>query len=884
MLTHAPTSFVYVLLFHPTGKTTQIPQYLLSSGLVGRGQVGCTQPRRVAAISVAQRVAQEYGCTLGAQVGYSIRFEDATSERTRLKYITDGMLLREIMADPLLQRYNAIVLDEAHERTVNTDILFALLKQIQRKRKKILALRRERDQKQKQQHQQQQRATNSPALHGNKSPRLGAQSPSLHGSKSPRGKSPSGSPSVGPLDIAEPLSKTALKKKRKREQKEKAAAAAAGGVGASKEVTTTPTAEASAVASLTPSFSLDDDSLPDLDTITHLGDMQELKLVIMSATLAAKEFSTYFDGAPVLAIGGRTFPVELLHAEEAQVDYLDASIIAALQIHLDHSSTFPGDILVFLTGSEEIETARKAIEEKVRRVREDECPIGLRVCALYANLPSDVQMAVFEPAPPNTRKIILATNIAETSLTIPGIKFVIDAGVTKMRLFNPRTGGEVLKVVDISQAEAKQRAGRAGRDAPGTAFRLYTEEAFGRMKVDLIPEILRSNLSSVVLQLKSLHVRNVLKFDFMTRPSRDSLTKALEELYTLRALNYNGDLSDAGRLMVYFPLPPNWSRMLIKACEPAFDCAVEVAKILSVMSVEGIFFHAPKHATTAAERQTKAQRKQFAHNEGDHFTYLDALNAYLAHGQSSDTRSRGEWCRAHGLNHKNLEKVRKIYEQLGGIVQRLGLPFNSINERETGEALSNCTETDPIKKCLLFGLFMNVARRQVHDASYLTLADSTVVYLHPSSVLIGRPASQRPDLLVFNTLVHTSRAYMRECMSLPDLKWLVELVPEAYGDASHVEGATSKIRGGKEAAILHERLAGANDNQSKLAAARQTQAHARPQQLKTTTTPNKKDKSAPVTPKSPAPGTPKLPRPPKSAQKKGGGTRADNLLDFVNAL
>jgi hypothetical protein len=252
-----------------------------------------------------------------------------------------------------------------------------------------------------------------------------------------------------PLNLAKdtqpPMSKAerrAARKKRKREEK------AAGGDGAAAvaaEVAAKPAAESTAVVPLTPSFSLDDDSLPDLASIPQLSSMQELKLVIMSATLSAQSFSEYFSGAPVLNVPGRTFPVDLLHAEEAQVDYLDASIISALQIHLDWAENYPGDILVFLTGSEEIETARKALEEKARRVKHEECPIGMHLCTLYANLPSEAQMAVFEPAPPNTRKVILATNIAETSLTIPGVRFVVDAGVTKLRLFNPRTGGEVLK-------------------------------------------------------------------------------------------------------------------------------------------------------------------------------------------------------------------------------------------------------------------------------------------------------------------------------------------------------------------------------------------------------------------------------------------------------
>jgi len=298
-----------------------------------------------------------------------------------------------------------------------------------------------------------------------------------------------------------------------------------------------------------------------------------------------------------------------------------------------------------------------------------------------------------------------ATNIAETSLTIPGIRFVVDSGVTKMRMYDVRTGSEMLRVVEVSQAEAQQRSGRAGRDAPGVAYRLYTESSFSSLKPNLLPEILRSNLASVVLQLKSLRVGNVLSFDFMTRPSRANLTRALEELYTLRALTYNGELSDLGRLMVHFPLAPNFAKILIKSAEAPFECSVECCKILAMMSVESVFFVPAKGATASGGAEGKGSamgafaqaKKQFAHAEGDHFTYLDVYNAYstvansaAASGATASAQSRrmAEWCRAHYINHRNMVKVQKIYEQLSGMMRRLGLAMVSSNERETGNEFS----------------------------------------------------------------------------------------------------------------------------------------------------------------------------------------------------
>ena len=508
--------------------------------------------------------------------------------------------------------------------------------------------------------------------------------------------------------------------------------------------------------------------------------------------------------------------------------------------------------LVFLTGSEEIENARKTLEEKARALPVDAGTLGLHVVPLYANLPPELQLRVFDTAPPRTRKVILSTNIAETSLTIPGVRFVVDTGVTKLRMFNAANGNEVLRVVEVSQAEAKQRSGRAGRDAPGLAFRLYTEEAFSRMKPNLIPEILRSNLSSVVLQLKSLWVSHILSFDFMTPPSRAALTKALEELYVLRALNYNGELSVLGSMIVSFPLPPHYAKILIESCKPPFSCSVEAAKIIAMMSVESIFFMPGKNAEAASAGGNASSsataaasdgqggsngqggksalsafalsKRHFAHSSGDPFTFLDIFNAFLLVQQSAADSHRKclEWCRTHFLNYRNLLKVCKIYSQLRGILsEQLKLDLVSANAVATGSEFDPVVHTEPIKKALLLGLFNKVARKQASDASYVTLLDSQVVYIHPSSVLISRPSAQRPALVVYTELVQTSRSYMRDCMELDEMKWLVELVPEAYGNAANGDGngeapRATAIKGGKQQAELHKRLESSNSNHSKL--------------------------------------------------------------------
>ena len=403
-----------------SGKTTQITQYLSESGFTARGKIGCTQPRRVAAMSVAKRVSEEFGCRLGQEVGYTIRFEDCTSPETLIKYMTDGMLLRECLIDPDLQTYSCIMLDEAHERTIHTDVLFGLLKQAVQKR-------------------------------------------------------------------------------------------------------------------------------------------AELKLIVTSATLDAVKFSQYFFEAPIFTIPGRTFPVEILYTREPETDYLDASLITVMQIHLNEP---PGDILLFLTGQEEIDTACEILYERMKSMGPD-VP-ELIILPVYSALPSEMQTRIFEPAPPGSRKVVIATNIAETSLTIDGIYYVVDPGFVKQKVYNSKTGMDSLVVTPISQAQAKQRAGRAGRTGPGKTYRLYTERAYrDEMLATPVPEIQSTNLASTVLQLKAMGINDLLNFDFMDAPPVESLIMALEQLHSLSALDDEGLLTRLGRRMAEFPLEPSLSKMLI---------------------------------------------------------------------------------------------------------------------------------------------------------------------------------------------------------------------------------------------------------------------------------------------------------------------------------
>ncbi|KHN17807.1 Putative pre-mRNA-splicing factor ATP-dependent RNA helicase DHX16 [Glycine soja] len=389
------------------------------------------------AMSVAARVSQEMGVKLGHEVGYSIRFEDCTSEKTILKYMTDGMLLREFLGEPDLASYSVVMVDEAHERTLSTDILFGLVK-----------------------------------------------------------------------DIA------------------------------------------------------------------HF--RPDLKLLISSATLDAEKFSDYFDSAPIFRIPGRRYPVEISYTKAPEADYLDAAIVTSLQIHVTQP---PGDILVFLTGQEEIETAEEILKHRTRglgtKISE------LIICPIYANLPTELQAKIFEPTPEGARKVVLATNIAETSLTIDGIKYVIDPGFCKMKSYNPRTGMESLLVTPISKASANQRAGRSGRTGPGKCFRLYT--AYNDLDDNTVPEIQRTNLANVVLTLKSLGIHDLLNFDFMDPPPAEALLKALELLFALSALNKLGELTKVGRRMAEFPLDPMLSKMIVAS--ENYKCSDDIISIAAMISV-----------------------------------------------------------------------------------------------------------------------------------------------------------------------------------------------------------------------------------------------------------------------------------------------------------
>ncbi|KAF9683640.1 hypothetical protein SADUNF_Sadunf04G0034900 [Salix dunnii] len=629
------TAILYLVETHATtiivgetgsGKTTQIPQ----AGWADGGRViACTQPRRLAVQTVASRVAEEMDVKLGEEVGYTIRFEDVTNPAaTMIKFLTDGVLLREIMDDPLLTKYSVIMVDEAHERSISTDILLGLLKKIQRRR-------------------------------------------------------------------------------------------------------------------------------------------PELRLIISSATIEAKSMSDFFQTskkhrgpedhgfAPrkvpaILSVEGRGFNVQIHYVVEPVSDYVRATVSTVLSIHEQEPA---GDILVFLTGQDDIDAAIQLLTEEAHASRK--ISSGLIVLPLYSSLPRAEQDLVFSPTPRGKRKVVISTNIAETSLTLEGVVYVVDSGFSKQQFYNPISDIENLVVAPISKASARQRAGRAGRVRPGKCYRLYTEEYFvNEMSSVGIPEMQRSKLVSCVIQLKALGIDNILGFDWPASPPPEAMIRALEVLYSLGVLDDDAKLtSPVGFQAAEIPLDPMISKMILSSNQ--LGCSEEIITIAAILSIQSIWV-----SGKGVQKELDEAKLRFAAAEGDHVTFLNVYKGFLQSGKSS------QWCHKNYMNYQAMKKVIEIREQLRRTALRLGIVLKSCE----GDMLA-------VRKAVTAGFFANASRLEAfsHNGMYKTVRGSQEVYIHPSSVLFR----VNPKWVIYHSLVSTDRQYMRNVMTI-DPSWLTEAAPHFF--------------------------------------------------------------------------------------------------------
>jgi pre-mRNA-splicing factor ATP-dependent RNA helicase DHX38/PRP16 len=491
---------------------------------------------------------------------------------------------------------------------------------------------------------------------------------------------------------------------------------------------------------------------------------RDLKLIVTSATMNSKRFSEFYGGAPEFIIPGRTFPVDIQYSRSPCEDYVDSAVKQVLAIHVSQGS---GDILVFMTGQEDIEVTCDLIEERLRLLVD---PPKLLVLPIYSQMPADLQAKIFDPAPPNTRKVIVATNIAETSLTVDGIMYVVDSGFSKLKVYNPKMGMDTLQITPVSQANAGQRAGRAGRTGPGKAFHLYTEQAFKNdLYVQTIPEIQRTNLSNTVLLLKSLGVKDLLDFDFMDPPPQDTITTSLFDLWALGAIDHVGDLTEIGRTMTSFPMDPSLAKMLITS-STEYSCSEEMLTIVSMLSVPSVFYR-PKER----QEESDAAREKFFVPESDHLTLLHVYTQWRSNGYSDG------WCVRHFPHPKALRRAKEIREQLHDIM---------VNSQKM--ALVSCgTDWDVIRKCICSGYYHQAAKVK-GIGEYINLRTSVTVQLHPTSALYG--LGYLPDYVIYHELILTSKEYM-SCVTSVDPHWLADLGGVFYS-------LKSKEYSGKEKRVI----------------------------------------------------------------------------------
>ncbi|KAK2768973.1 ATP-dependent RNA helicase [Colletotrichum kahawae] len=644
-----------------SGKSTQVPQFLVKEPWCKRqtvsidgerevsvgGMIAVTQPRRVAATTLAHRVSREAGSPLGesreGMVGYSVRFDHQVPKGTKIKFLTEGMLLQELLRDPSLRQYSAVVVDEIHERSVDVDLVSGFLKQI------VMSDRKGR-----------------------------------------------------------------------------------GGI--------------------------------------------PLKVVVMSATADVERIQGFFatdkpgvegdsaetDGqkpssVEVLKIQGRQFPVKTIHTPKPVPDIQEALLKTIFKIHTEEP--LPGDILAFLTGQEEIESTQSLIEEYAATL--DSNIPKVKVLPLFGQLSMEGQHAAFQPIKGMTRKIVLATNIAETSVTVPGVRYVVDGGKAKVKQYRSLLGMESLLAKPISKSSAIQRTGRAGREGPGKCFRLYTEGTFGTLEEADLPEILRIDVLGAVLTMKARGIDDILGFPLMDTPDIDAIERALVSLHLLGALAEDGTITEAGRKMAGFPVSAPLGAVLLASAKPEFDCVLEAIDVISCITSGDDIFH--QLQSEEQREEIEELRKELYRREGDILTYLTTMQQYAA-----ENADRIEWCKKRKVNIRNMKTALNIRKQLRSLCLKEGLLSEAPPPDPQPFSPLAPEQAESLLKCFLRG-FVSKTAVLAPDASYVTSQGKHVVAIHPSSVLHG----QKREAIMFLEHVFTQKNYAKK-VSVIQANWIVE--------------------------------------------------------------------------------------------------------------
>lgn len=589
-----------------SGKTTQLPKICLELGRGCAGLIGHTQPRRIAARATAARIAQELKSDLGRYVGYKIRFTDRTSPDSYIKLMTDGILLAETQTDPLLRRYDTLIIDEAHERSLNIDFLLGYLRQLLPRR-------------------------------------------------------------------------------------------------------------------------------PDL------------KVVVTSATLDAERFSSHFQGAPVIEVSGRLYPIETRwrpYGEDDDRDVSEAIVDAVAEAHREG----PGDVLVFLPGEREIREAAEALRKDAANHRGP----GLEVLPLFARQSAQEQARIF--APHQGRRVVLATNVAETSLTVPGIRYVVDTGLARVKRYSHRNKVEQLQVEPVAQAAARQRAGRCGRVSAGVCFRLYSEEDFAKRAPYTDPEILRSSLAGVILRMKSLHLGDVEQFPFLEAPAPRMIADGYALLAELGAIDETSrELTPVGQELAKLPLDPKIGRMLLAARDRG--CLREMLIIASALSVQD-----PRDRPTEAAAAADQAQAKWKDEKSEFLSWLKLWKAADEVWRHESSNKQRQWCRREFLSWLRVREWRDVHGQLTTLCHEQGW-----KERDQP------AEYADIHKALLTGLLGHVGLRSEEDKNYLG-ARGIRFFIHPGSSL----AKKAGRWVVAAELVETSRLFAR-CIARIEPEWLEEV-------------------------------------------------------------------------------------------------------------